>query len=217
MKIDMTSRIPFSVDREWEPSLLTITELREHPKSLDILHYLSDKLTPDRYDHVLAVQETAVSLAKFHHVNMWKVNLAALLHDVVKWMSDEQLYTAVEQYEIELDPIEKMMPALLHAIVGVKYAVEMFSVTDLEILEAIRNHTTGHASMGIIAKLIYIADFSEPTREYKEAALVRKSALTALDQAVHDVARYKIDFLLQKGWIIHPNTIHTYNSISVSA
>ena len=60
------------------------------------------------------------------------------------------------------------------------------------------------------------ADFAEPTREYKEAVQVRKLAEMELDQAVHNVARYKIDFLLQKGWIIHPNTILAYNSTLVN-
>jgi nicotinate-nucleotide adenylyltransferase len=215
-KIDMTPSKSFSVNGKLESSFPTLTELRDHPNSIEILCYLSEKLVPERYNHVLSVQETAVALARCHNADVWKTNLAALLHDVAKWMSNDQLYTAVAHYEIELDPIEKIMPALLHAIVGVKYAIELFNVTDLEILEAIRNHTTGNTSMGITAKLIYVADFAEPTREYKEAAQVKELAETELDKAVHNVARYKIDFLLEKGWIIHPNTIHTYNSTLVN-
>ena len=188
-------------------------DLRNHPKSMEILDYLSNKLDPERLDHVISVQETAVTLARHHHnVDVWKVNLAALLHDVAKWMSDDQLHKAVSRFEIELDPIEKIMPALLHAIVGVKNAIELFKVTDLDILEAIRCHTTGNASMGLTAKLIYVADFAEPNREYKEAEQVRQLAKVDLDRAVHSVARYKIEFLLHNGGIIHPNTIHTYNS-----
>ncbi len=188
-------------------------DLRDHPKSIEILHYLSNKLDPERLEHVISVQETAVALVRFHQkADVWKVNLAALLHDVAKWMSDDQLYKAISRFDIELDPIEKIMPALLHAIVGVKNAIELFNVTDLDILEAIRCHTTGNASMGLTAKLVYVADFAEPNREYKEAEQVRQLAKVDLDRAVHSVARYKIGFLLQNGGIIHPNTIHTYNS-----
>lgn len=187
-------------------------ELRNHPKSIEILHYLTSKLDPERLQHVISVQETAVALARYHNADVWKVNLSALLHDIAKWMSNEQLYSAVSRFEIELDPIEKIMPALLHAIVGVKLSIELFKVTDLEILEAIRCHTTGNISMGLTAKLIYVADFSEPNREYKESEQVRKLAEVDLNQAVHTVARHKIEFLLQKGGLIHPNTIHTYNS-----
>ena len=187
-------------------------ELRNHPKSIEIINYLTDKLDPERFDHVISVQETAVALAQNHKADIWKVNLAALLHDIAKWMNEEQLYDAVSKFEIELDPIEQIMPALLHAIVGVKLSIDLFKVTNLDILEAIRCHTTGNTSMGQTAKLLYVADFSEPTREYVEAEQVRKLAEIDLDQAVHTVARHKIEFLLQKGGLIHPNTIHTYNS-----
>lgn len=187
-------------------------DLRNHPKSIEIIQYLKDKLEPERLQHVMSVQETAVDLAQYHNADVWKVNLATLLHDIAKCMSDDQLYKAVTQYEIDLDPIEKIMPALLHAIVGVKLSIELFQITDLDILEAIRCHTTGNTSMGITAKLVYVADYSEPKREYIEAEQVRKLAKVDLDQAVHTVARHKIEYLLKKGWLIHPNTIHTYNS-----
>ena len=204
-----------SVNRNIVFSFPTLSELREHPKSVEIQRHLTEKLSPERYDHVISVQETAVALARYHNADLWKTSLAALLHDVAKWMSDDQLYNAVSLYEIELDPIEKIMPALLHAIVGVKYAIDLFEITDLDILEAIRCHTTGSASMGLTAKLIYVADFAEPKREYKEAAQVRLLAETDLDKAVHTVAQYKIEYLLQYGGIIHPNTINTYNSALV--
>lgn len=198
-----------------DSSLSIITELRKHPKSLQIQEYLTDKFDKERYEHIYSVQETAVRLAIRHNADVWKTHLAALLHDVAKWMCDDELYQHVSRYNIQLDPIEEKMPALLHAIVGVKCAIERFQVTDLEVLEAIRCHTTGNASMGLIAKLIYVADFSEPTREYSEAERVREIAINNLDQAVHDVACYKIGFLLKKGWIIHSNTIHTYNEALV--
>ena len=194
-----------------ESSLSIITELRMHPKSLQIQDYLRERFDKDRYEHINSVQETAVRLALCHNADVWKTHLAALLHDVAKWMCDDKLYQHVSRYNIQLDPIEQKMPALLHAIVGVKCAIDLFEVTDLEVLEAIRCHTTGNASMGLIAKLIYVADFAEPTREYSEAEKVREIAVKNLDQAVHDVACYKIGFLLKKGWIIHSNTIHTYN------
>ena len=195
----------------FESSFSIITKLRKHPKSLQIQAYLTEKFDRERYEHIYSVQATAVRLAICHNADIWKTHLAALLHDVVKWMGDDELYQNASRYKIQLDPIEEKMPALLHAIVGVKYAIDLFEVTDLEVLEAIRCHTTGNASMGLIAKLIYVADFAEPTREYSEAERVREIAVNNLDQAVHDVACYKIGFLLKKGWIIHPNTIHTYN------
>ena len=190
----------------------TLTELRAHPKSIEIQQYLSDKLSPKRLQHVLSVQEMAVDLAYVHKADAWQASLAALLHDSAKWMNAKELYNAVRCYEIRLDPIEKINPSLLHPLIGVQLAVEKFAITELEVLEAIRNHTTGNPSMGVISQILYVADFAEPTRTHKRVDVVRKLAYTDLASAVHYVARAKIEHLLEKGVMIHPNTLHTYNS-----
>lgn len=188
-----------------------LTELRTHPKSIEIQQYLSDKLSTKRFQHVLAVQEMAVDLACIHKADVWHANLAALLHDSAKWMDPQALYSAVRSYEIRLDPIEEVNPSLLHPLIGVKLAVEKFAVTELEVLEAIRNHTTGNPSMGVISQILYVADFAEPTRTHNAVHVVRELAYTDLGCAVHHVARAKIEHLLAKGVTIHPNTLHTYN------
>ena len=190
----------------------TLAELRVHPKSIEIQKYLSDKLSEKRYRHVLSVQEMSVDLAHVHGANVWHANLAALLHDSAKWMSTQELHTEIKRYGIRLDPVEEQNPSLLHPFIGVKIAIERFSVTELEVLEAIRNHTTGSPSMGIIAQILYVADFAEPTRTHQEVDVVRELAYTDLERAVHHVARREIVYLLEKGVLIHPNTLHTYNS-----
>ena len=189
-----------------------LKELRTHPKSIEIQQYLSDRLSAKRFQHVLAVQEMAIDLACIHKADVWHANLAALLHDSAKWMNPQALYSAVRSYEIRLDPIEEITPSLLHPLIGVKLAVEKFAVTELEVLEAIRNHTTGNPSMGVISQILYVADFAEPTRTHNAVHVVRELAYTNLGRAVHHVARAKIEHLLDKGVTIHPNTLHTYNS-----
>ena len=193
-----------------------LSEFRAHPKSIEIQQYLSDKLSAKRLQHVLAVQEMAVDLASVYKADAWQANLAALLHDSAKWMNAQALYNAVRCYEIRLDPIEKVNPSLLHPLIGVQLAVEKFAVTELEVLEAIRNHTTGTPSMGIISQILYVADFAEPSRTHRTVDLVRKLAYSDLVHAVHHVARAKIEHLLEKGVMIHPNTLHTYNSTLAS-
>ena len=190
----------------------TLAELRTHPKSIEIQQYLSDKLSEKRFQHVLAVQEMAIDLACSHKADVWHANLAALLHDSAKWMNAKELYSAVRSYEIRLDPIEEVNPSLLHPLIGVKLAVEKFAVTELEVLEAIRNHTTGNPSMGVISQILYVADFAEPTRTHQAVHVVRELAYTDLGRAVHHVAHAKMAHLLAKGVMIHPNTLHTYNS-----
>ena len=193
----------------------TLAALRAHPKSIEIQAYLSAKLSSKRMQHVLSVQEMAVDLARVHKADIWHANLAALLHDSAKWMDAERLYKEAERYQIRLDPVEELNPSLLHSLVGAGLAIEKFEVTDLEILEAIRNDTTGSPSMGVISQVLYISDFAEPTRTHDEVHAVRQFAYTDLERAVHHVARAKIEHLLRKGVMIHPNTLRTYNKILI--
>ncbi len=189
----------------------SLSTLRAHPKSIEIASYLSAKLTESHYRHILSVQEMAVELARCHKADVWKTSLGALLHDCAKWMHPDELYREASRYEIQLDSIEEVTPALLHAPVGVQLAIEGFAVTDAEILEAIRWHTIGNASMGLIAQLVYVADFAEPMRTHDGVKVVRDLALQHLPDAVHSVACYKIYHLLKKRATIHPHTIDIYN------
>ena len=186
--------------------------LLTEPKAAEIEKYLKSKLTPERYVHVLSVRELALDLAKKYEADLQKVNLAALLHDCAKWMRTSEQYKAAASYEIELDEIERYNPSLLHALIGVEFAVSHFNVDNPEILNAIRIHTTGSGKMTLIDKILYVADFAEPERNHAEAHTVRELAYQDLNKAVFEVSRYKIEHLLAKGVLIHPHTIDAYNS-----
>lgn len=186
--------------------------LLAEPKAIEIEKYLKSKLTPERYTHVLSVRELALDLAEKYGADLRKVNLAALLHDCAKWMKNSEQYETAASREIQLDEVERQNPSLLHALIGVEFAVSRFDVEDPEILNAIRIHTTGSGKMTLIDKILYVADFAEPKRDHAEAHAVRALAYQDLNEAVFEVSRYKIEHLLAKGVLIHPSTIDAYNS-----
>ena len=187
-------------------------ELLAEPKAVEIEEYLRTKLEPERYTHVLSVRDLAIDLAQKYSADLRKVNLAALLHDCAKWMATSELYEAAANHGIQLDEIERHNPSLLHALIGAEHAVSRFAVDDPEILSAIRIHTTGRGRMTLIDKVLYVADFAEPKRDYAEARPVRELAYQDLEKAVFEVSRYKIEHLLAKDVLIHPDTIDAYNS-----
>lgn len=182
------------------------------PKAVEIEKYLKSKLPPKRYTHVLSVRELALDLAEKHGADLRKVNLAALLHDCAKWMKNSEQYEAAASHGIQLDEVERHNPSLLHALIGVEFAVSRFDVEDPEVLNAIRIHTTGSGKMTLIDKILYVADFAEPKRDHAEADAVRALSYQNLNKAVFEVSRYKIEHLLAKGVLIHPYTIDAYNS-----
>ena len=119
-------------------------------KLKQIEEFLHKKLKPKRFEHVLSVRETAINFAAKYKADLQKVELAALLHDCAKWMSNKILIELSKKYKIQLDQIEKENPALLHAKVGAEYAKDHFDITDSDVLNAIRNHTTGSKRMSLV-------------------------------------------------------------------
>ena len=181
-------------------------------KAAEIEKYIKTKLTPERYTHVLSVRDLALDLAKKYEADLRQINLAVLLHDCAKWMRTSEQYEAAANHGIQLDEIERHNPSLVHAPVGAMLAASHFDVDTPEILDAIRVHTTGSGKMTLIDKILYVADFAEPTRNHAEAHAVRELAYQDLNKAVFEVSRHKIEHLLAKGVLIHPHTIDAYNS-----
>ncbi len=172
---------------------------------------LKEMLTRETYAHSLSTCETALGLARRFGVSEKKVRLAALLHDCAKSMSYDELICNVEKYKIPVDRLELKTEALLHAPVGKKLASVLFGITDSQILNAIRYHTTAASAMSAIAKIIYVSDFIELGRDHKEAADARKAAEKDIDKAMLFILRKKIPYLVKKKVLIHPRSIRALN------
>lgn len=179
----------------------------------EIRRKLKEMLNDKRYEHSLSVQRMARRLAKIHGADEEKASLAGLVHDCAKWMSPFQSFRAAKRYGIKLDSIERKQPGILHAIIGGELASDLFGIDDPEILSAIKSHTTGCSQMSLMDKILYVADYAEPLREYTGAAKVRKLAYENIDIAMLEAIEQKIRRLLEKRYLIHPRTITARNEI----
>ncbi len=54
-----------------------------------------------------------------------------------------------------------------HGLVGADIVQRELAIDDEEILQAIRVHTTGAAKMSLLDKIIYVADYIEPGRDFQ--------------------------------------------------
>ena len=103
-------------------------------------------------------------------------------------------------------------PGLLHAKAGMVLAEEEYGVKDTDILHAIRVHTTGEANMGLLDKILFVADYIEPNRcEAPRLEEIRKLAFSDLDRTVAEILYDTINFLNTKSGAIDPATQITYN------
>lgn len=160
---------------------------------------LKKVLKQKRYEHTLGVRYTAASMAMRYGYDIRKAELAGLLHDCAKGFSEEELLAMAEKHEIVVTPSERKAPYLLHAKVGAFLAEHTYGVTDEEVLEAIRYHTTGKPDMTLLEKIIFIADYIEPNRKMIEGlSESRRLAFEDLDQAMYHILANTLAYLQKK-------------------
>lgn len=174
----------------------------------EITRYLKENLSEKRFNHTKGVAETAKSLAKRWGADAQKAFLAGLVHDCAKEVPFSKTVEFLEKSGHTLSDAERNSPGILHAPLGAVFAEEIFGIKDKEVLDAVRFHTTGRVGMTLIEKIIYIADFIEPGRMYKEAEWVRELSQNDIDKAVLKEAEFVINYNLEKGRTIHPDTIN---------
>ena len=175
---------------------------------------LAKSLKPSRYQHSLGVAETAVFLARRFGVDEEQAQVAGLLHDCAREFRNEDLITEAEKRLIVVGDVERQIPLLLHAYVGSRLVTEKYGVSDHAIEQAIWRHTVGGAKMTKLDKIIWFADMIEPNRDYPGVEELRSLAKTAaLEDMVLAGLTQSITFVLQKGGLIHPDTVIARNEI----
>ncbi len=184
---------------------------RELPEELLIMERLQKSLKPSRYLHTLSVAYTAAQLALIHGCDGKRALIAGLLHDVAKPLSDRELLDFCRSRGLTITPAEEKAPYLLHGKAGAEIAKEEYGIEDQEILQAIRHHTTGAPDMGLLEKLIFIADYIEPYRD-KQPRLKkrRKQAFQDPDKALLKILKDTLEYLKDRNMPVDPQTEKTY-------
>lgn len=180
----------------------------------EIIEWLKGKLDPKLYRHSIATQELAAQLADVYNVDTRKAGTAGLLHDCARSLSNEDLLLYATRYYIPLDEIRLAQPGLLHAPVGAKLAQMELGIADDEILHAIQVHNTGSKGMSILDKVLYVADSSEPNRNYPGVQRIRDLASSGdLDSALLEALEVKIRYVMEQKLILHPLSVEARNDV----
>lgn len=175
---------------------------------------LSHRLKKSRYEHSLGVADTAAFLARRFGEDETLARLAGLLHDCARAFPNEALRAEADARGVAYGEVERTMPLLLHAPLGACVAREVYGVEDETVLRAIARHTVGGTAMTVLDKIIYFADMMEPTRDYPGVEELRDLARNAsLDEMTLAGLTRSIAFVLEKGHLIHPDTVIARNEL----
>jgi predicted HD superfamily hydrolase involved in NAD metabolism len=178
-----------------------------------VIERLHEYLGKGRVRHVEGVADCAVELAqRFAPELTRRAQVAGLLHDNAKKLTDAQLMEFAARFDIEPTPGELETPQLLHGKVGAALLPERFGVLDAAVAQAIRDHVVGRSGMDTLSQVLYVADQAEPGRDFPGVDLLRAAARRNLGEAVALVARHKIEYVLLKGQWLEPQTVAVWNS-----
>jgi len=177
-----------------------------------MIAYVREQMPERRWTHTLGVMETAVQLANRYGADPEKADLAALWHDVAKYWPVEQQREIILREQLYPDMLE-YDDALLHSHIGAVVAQSEFGIEDEEVLDAIRYHTSGREHMTLLDKVVCLADYIEPGRNFPGVDHIRELSEHSLEQALVAGLDSTIQFLLSKGKKIYPLTMLARNSL----
>ncbi len=158
-----------------------------------------------RVPHIRGTEEEAMRLAQHWGADVKLAQRAAILHDCTKYLELEPHKALCAKYGVELDELEQRAVKLLHSKTGACIAKYVFGEPD-EVYEAIFWHTTGKADMTLLEKIIYMADYIEPNRDFEGVEEMRALAYSNLDKAMLMGIDSTVEDMQQRGNPIHKNT-----------
>lgn len=172
---------------------------------------LSQTLSAKRFGHSLGVSKTAAELAARFAEDVAKAKLAGLLHDCARAIPSNNLLQMAEVFAIVVNDVERCQPVLLHAPLGACLAQKEYGIDDPHILKAIALHTTGGRDLSNLDKIIYLADFIEPSRDFPGIDKLRSLASENLDAAMLAAYDKSLHYVIEQGALIHPATVEGRN------
>lgn len=168
--------------------------------------YLSNNKA-DVLKHVEDVADIAVELAKIYDVDISKITLAALLHDISTIMTSQEMYDFAKARGLKIDPAEENYHALLHQRISRIIAEEDFNITDSDILNAIECHATLKKNASLYDKIIFLADKISWDTKFKSlySYCLGNKTVDALNEACYNYIKYQFDnnlLVMPHQWII---------------
>lgn len=164
-------------------------------------------LKTTRVAHVIGCCETAAALARHYGANERDAARAGILHDITKALTGEQQLQLCSSMQLPVSAFEREHPKLLHAKTGAAVAERIFGENE-EVCRAIRYHTTGRADMTVLEKIIYLADYMEPTRAFDGVEQLREATWRSLDEGLLLGYDMTLEHLREQGQPQADDTLH---------
>ena len=168
-------------------------------------------LTEKRFYHSQCVAQEAARLAQRYGADVEKARLAGILHDIMKDTPPEQQLKILQDSGILLTKTQRHNRKLWHALAGAAYLQQTLQVTDGDIVEAVRCHTSGKKDMSLLEKVLFVADYISADRDYPGVEDMRLAADRSLEEAMVEGVLFTVQELMGQRLPVAAESVEAYN------
>ncbi len=174
-------------------------------------------LSKPRIAHSREVARLASELCDRFHADEEKGYIAGMTHDLARELAPAEILLLAESDGMPVTDWERVRPLLLHGRAAAAILTKHTGYAEPETLQAVRDHVTGRGSMGTISRIVFAADFLEPTRDFVSPEFRRRSLALALDEMVLAVLERKLHFVRAESKEIAPDALALYEELTKHA
>jgi len=174
-------------------------------------------LSRPRLNHSREVARLASELCDRFHADEEKGYIAGIAHDLARELNISEVLLLAEKDGLPVRDWEKANPLLLHGRAAAAVLTKHTGYSDPETLQAIRDHVTGRGGMGPISKIVFAADFLEPTRELVSPEFRRRTLGLSMDEMVLAVLERKLHFLRAAAIEVAPDSRELHEELTTDA
>jgi nicotinate-nucleotide adenylyltransferase len=164
-------------------------------------------VSSSRFLHSRNVALLTADICRYYGLDPGEGYFVGITHDMCKSFPEEELIYWAKQDGDRISRLEKEKPSLLHGRAAAVLLRKRFRIHNMDILEAVRFHTMGSLSMGPLAKVLYIADKIEVSREHVKAELRNWEAYQDLDALLGAVLDDTVTYLRSRELVLSPGTL----------
>ncbi len=174
-------------------------------------------LSRRRVAHSREVARLACELCERFRVSEDAGYIAGIAHDLAREKEPAQIITLAAEDGLPVSDLERANPLLLHGRASAYLLVRLAGYDEAEVLEAIRDHVTGRGGMGQLSRILFVADFLEPTREFVSPEFRRRTSGLGLDEMVLAVLERKMHYVRAASGVLAPQSLDLHRELKKDA
>jgi predicted HD superfamily hydrolase involved in NAD metabolism len=174
-------------------------------------------LSRPRLSHSREVARLACELCDRFRVDEDKGYIAGIAHDLAREKEPAEMVSLCEADGLAISDLERANPLLLHGRASAFLLQRLAGFADPEVLEAVRDHVTGRGGMGPLSRILFVADFLEPTRDFVSPEFRRRTSGLSLNEMVLAVLERKMHYVRAASAVLAPQSLALHRELKENA